>query len=122
MKNAQAEMCSFLDETINSSSTQCIWKALSYRPDEGSYAPADHKYVLNCSILRKITELILPRTELFTRFVVSLVDSLLMNLMAITRMVTIMEKVEYNVFLLEFRKVLLTLDNISCKIKKESTF
>lgn len=117
LKNAREEMCNFLDETISSSATQCIWKALSYRPDEGSYPPADHKYVLNCSIMRKFAELILPQTELFTRFAVSLVDSLLLNLMALTRMVTIMEKVEYNVFLLEFRKVLLTLDSISNKIK-----
>ena len=79
LTSSRAEMCEFIAKSIGDSSTQCIWEALSYR--EGlQITSADHKYVVNSSILRKFATLLLQDDKLFDDFVVELTDSLLLNM------------------------------------------
>ena len=75
----KAEMREFIRKSVEDSSTQCIWEALSHR--EGlQITTADHKYVVNSSMLRKFATLLLQDHELFDDFAVGLTDSLLMNI------------------------------------------
>lgn len=110
LKSSETELCEFIESTLSKGAINSIWAALSYRRD--MKMDVDLKYLVNASILRKIVPILMKRGDLLDKFAVKLFDALLLNCLNITRLLKNTDVKDLWPFLLEIRKIIITLDSI----------